>query len=604
MARLEIDDFDELEGLENIEKPEKNENIYNEAAFSADKEDIAIEEELPRQSDEDEESELLKRLSEELERKRKLDEERLKGRRKAFYLLALIIAIVLSASLAFSFMQKKSRENAEPPTESEELKQDDESYTEENAPSEEELIVEEVLSAYERLGIVRCSSYINFRSAPDQKNLANIMGMLRNGAGVDIIDENVEGAEGWALVRSGGMEGYISNSYLLKGEEAEALVSELIALRATVLADKLRIRSSPEIIDGNTLGSAAKGERYELIEEINGEWLKVRTDNLETADEAYISALAENTRLSYGLDEARSLDLRQKVLNSYDRLGVSKASDYVNIRKTKETGSINNIVGKFPGHAAANILAEEEGWYKIKSGKVTGYVKAEFIATGKEAEAIAVSNASVMAIVNTDALNVRSEPGLESNAWTKIVKDQRYNVLNQLDGWVQLELDTGDDDESEQGAYVSTRDNNVTVMYALQEAIEYYPALDAANAAMAKRSRIVNYASQFVGNPYVWGGTSLTKGADCSGFVMSVLRHFGISVPRTSRAQAVSGKKVSSKDMRPGDLVFYANKSGTVNHVAMYIGNGQVVNAASRRSGIKITRWNYRTPVAIRNVID
>ena len=88
-----------------------------------------------------------------------------------------------------------------------------------------------------------------------------------------------------------------------------------------------------------------------------------------------------------------------------------------------------------------------------------------------------------------------------------------------------------------------------------------------------------------------------------SGFVMSVLKHFGISVPRVSRDQAKAGVRVTSDQMKPGDLVFYANSSGVVNHVGMYIGNGQVVNAASRRSGIRIYRWNYRTPVAIRNVI-
>ena len=106
-----------------------------------------------------------------------------------------------------------------------------------------------------------------------------------------------------------------------------------------------------------------------------------------------------------------------------------------------------------------------------------------------------------------------------------------------------------------------------------------------------------------LGVPYVWGGTSLTHGCDCSGFTQSVLKNFGISVPRVSRDQARSGSKVTSANMRPGDLIFYANRSGTINHVGMYIGNGQVVNAASTRSGIRIYRWNYRTPVAIRNVI-
>lgn len=462
---------------------------------------------------------------------------------------------------------------------------------------------QETLESYGNLGIVQCSSYINFRTKPDQTDITNIQGMLKNGAAVDILALNPEGAEGWAQVRSGGMEGYISASYLLQGEEAAAKVDALMDVRATVICDKLRIRSAPEIADGNTIGSAAEGEKYQVLRRVNDDWIEIVTDNIEGADVGYMSASREHVSLAYGLDEARSLDLRQKVLNMYDVLGVSKAQDYVNIRSSPKEDGINNIVGKFPGYAGANILGEEDGWYKIQSGAVTGYVRKDLVATGAEAESLAVSHASVMAIVNTDALNVRAEPSTDAQAWTKITKDQRYNVLNQLDGWVQLELDTGDDEDSEQGAYVSTRDNNVSVTYALQEAVEYKPAVEAANAAAAFRNQIVNYACQFVGNRYVWGGTSLTNGCDCSGFTQSVLKHFGISIPRVSRDQARSGVKVDSSSMRPGDLIFYANRKGTINHVGMYIGNGQVVNAASTRSGIRIYRWNYRTPVAIRNVI-
>ena len=113
----------------------------------------------------------------------------------------------------------------------------------------------------------------------------------------------------------------------------------------------------------------------------------------------------------------------------------------------------------------------------------------------------------------------------------------------------------------------------------------------------------MDYVLQFVGNPYVWGGTSLTNGADCSGFTMKVLEHFGVSLPHYSGSQAKMGRGIKSSEMRPGDLIFYAGSSGAVNHVAMYIGGGQIVHAASRRSGIKISTWNYRTPVAIRNVL-
>ena len=463
--------------------------------------------------------------------------------------------------------------------------------------------LQRVLQQYATLGIVKCDSYINFRSAPNQNDLTNIMGELTNGAAVNILEMDPEGAEGWVHVQSGGMDGYMSKRYLVTGEEAIAMVPELIRVRATVITDHLRMRSGPVIEDGNTVGSAAKGEKYEVLERAGQSWIKIAPDNIDTIDTCYMSADPQYVTIDYGLDEARTLNLKAKVLNMYDHLGVSLASDYINVRSSPKEDGINNIVGKFPGYAGCNILGEEDGWYKIQSGPVTGYVRKDLIATGDTAQNLAVQHAQVMAIVNTESLNVRSEASIDSKAWTAVTSGQRYNVLNQLDGWVQLELDAGDDDGEDQGAFVSTRDNNVTVQYALQEAIEYYPAVEAANAAMDFRNKIVNFACQFVGNRYVWGGTSLTHGCDCSGFTQSVLKNFGISVPRVSRDQARSGSKVTSANMRPGDLIFYANRSGTINHVGMYIGNGQVVNAASTRSGIRIYRWNYRTPVAIRNVI-
>ena len=529
-------------------------------------------------------------------------------------LISALVFCVLIMGLLIRVLVRGGKQSAEPGVEEQRMESAaDASPVMETVSTESQIqrltdqiqadTLQRVLEQYANLGIVKCDSYINFRSAPNQNDLTNIMGELTNGAAVNIVEMDPEGAEGWAHVESGGMDGYMSKRYLVTGEEAVAMVPELIRVRATVITDHLRMRSGPVIEDGNTVGSAAKGEKYEVLERAGQSWIKIAPDNIDTIDTCYMSADPQYVTIDYGLDEARTLNLKAKVLNMYDNLGVSLASDYINVRSSPKEDGINNIVGKFPGYAGCNILGEENGWYKIKSGAVTGYVRKDLIATGDTAQNLAVQHAQVMAIVNTESLNVRSEASTDSKAWTAVTSGQRYNVLNQLDGWVQLELDAGDDDGEDQGAFVSTRDNNVTVQYALQEAIEYYPAVEAANAAMAFRNKIVNFACQFVGNRYVWGGTSLTHGCDCSGFTQSVLKNFGISIPRVSRDQARTGTKVTSANMRPGDLIFYANRSGTINHVGMYIGNGQVVNAASTRSGIRIYRWNYRTPVAIRNVI-
>ncbi|MEG2427071.1 MAG: C40 family peptidase, partial [Clostridium sp.] len=233
----------------------------------------------------------------------------------------------------------------------------------------------------------------------------------------------------------------------------------------------------------------------------------------------------------------------------------------------------------------------------------------------------------LMAIVSTDRLNARTEPKTDAPIWTQVSNSERYIVLKQLDGWVEIELDST-------SAYVAT--DFVDVRYALNEAIKFTPTpvveekveapakkgttskgttgkgtsnkggvgkTPGTAAGSSKRSQIVNYAEQFLGNPYVWGGTSLTNGTDCSGFTMSVMGHFGIGLPHQSGSQAGCGKSISSSEMRPGDLLFYTNSGGSINHVSMYIGNGQVIHASNARDGIKISTWNYRTPAKIVNVI-
>lgn len=116
-------------------------------------------------------------------------------------------------------------------------------------------------------------------------------------------------------------------------------------------------------------------------------------------------------------------------------------------------------------------------------------------------------------------------------------------------------------------------------------------------------TQIASYAKQFVGNPYVHGGTSLTKGADCSGFTQSVFKHFGIKLPRTARAQATVGKKVSFNNLEPGDLVFYGTGGSKITHVAIYIGNGKIVHAQTPRLGIGITTYKIMTRVTARRVV-
>lgn len=475
---------------------------------------------------------------------------------------------------------------------------------EEEEKAKEEQGIQSAIDAYQNLGIVQVSGYVNIRETPDMKG--NIIGKVSGDGACEVLGEEGE----WSHITSGGIEGYISSQYLVTGEEAKELAKSLVKKRAIIMTenDNLNIRSGPSK-DAEIVGQALPAERYEVLSEADG-WVEINS--------GYISA--DYCEVKYALNEGRKLDLKAQAINQYDNLVIFKKSGYMNVRSTPENKGDDNVIGKLTSKAAGDIIETLDGWYKIKSGTVTGYIAAdpELIATGQEAKDLAMQNATQMAIITTDVLNVRVEPNTDSKIWTQIVKDERYPVVDQQDGWVQIDLGSVDaEDGSQDGdekAYISTRDNNVEVRYALNEAIKFTPAKDSSSGAssdgsgsstkQSRRSQLVNYALQFVGNRYVWGGTSLTNGVDCSGFTMRVMEKFGVSLPHYSGSQAQMGKKVTSATMKPGDLIFYAGSNGKVNHVAIYIGNGRIVHAASRRSGIKTSTWNYRTPVAIRSMLD
>ena len=475
---------------------------------------------------------------------------------------------------------------------------------EEEEKAKEEQEIQSAIDAYQNLGIVQVSGYVNIRETPDMKG--NIIGKVSGDGACEVLGEEGE----WSHITSGGIEGYISSQYLVTGEEAKELAKSLVKKRAIIMTenDNLNIRSGPSK-DAEIVGQALPAERYEVLSEADG-WVEINS--------GYISA--DYCEVKYALNEGRKLDLKAQAINQYDNLVIFKKSGYMNVRSTPENKGDDNVIGKLTSKAAGDIMETLDGWYKIKSGTVTGYIAADpvLIATGQEAKDLAMQNATQMAIITTDVLNVRVEPNTDSKIWTQIVKDERYPVVDQQDGWVQIDLGSVDtEDGSQDGdekAYISTRDNNVEVRYALNEAIKFTPAKDSSSGAssdgsgsstkQSRRSQLVNYALQFVGNRYVWGGTSLTNGVDCSGFTMRVMEKFGVSLPHYSGSQAQMGKKVTSATMKPGDLIFYAGSNGKVNHVAIYIGNGRIVHAASRRSGIKTSTWNYRTPVTIRSMLD
>ena len=497
-------------------------------------------------------------------------------RRKGLYkeyavIAALILAVLAGVIFAGSrFFGKKEDQalNAKGKTVEETISQ------EEAKAAREKEEKKAVVDSYENLGIVEVTGYLNVRETASQD--ADVIGKLQDGGACEILEDS---SEEWYHISSGGIDGYISAEYVLTGEKARGKAMEEAALRATITADSLNIRKEPDT-SAEVVGQALKDERY-LVESQTDGWIQISS--------GYISA--DYATVAYSLNEARKLDMRSMVLNLYDNLGISSVDSYLNIRK--EPSEDGEIIGKMTSKSAGEILetSEDGKWYKIQSGPVIGYVSADYILTGQAAKDEALKVAELMAIVSTDRLNAREQPTQDSKIWTQISNNERYPVTEQLDGWVGIELDTSE-------AYVST--DYVDVRYALPEAVKFSPL----DGNQSLRNKMVNYGLQFVGNRYVWGGNDPHTGADCSGFVKYVYSHVaGVSLPRTSREQARQGTSIKSSQMRPGDLIFYTNRGGTVNHVAMYIGNGQIVHAASRRSGIKISTWNYRTPYRIVNML-
>lgn len=283
--------------------------------------------------------------------------------------------------------------------------------------------------------------------------------------------------------------------------------------------------------------------------------------------------------------------------------GIAKVEQYVNIRKKPDESA--EVCGKLANNAACEILSETDGWYEVVTNGVEGYIKAEFLVTGEEAWALADQLKIGYLRVITETLYVREEPTTESDVISLASIDQKLDIVEMGDEWIKVRVR----DEDIQG-YINK--SYIAVEYTLPkgEAVETKKTSKSSKSssksgssrAAKDCSSVVDYATQFVGNPYVYGGSSLTNGTDCSGFTMSVYAKFGVYLPHSSSAQARCGTKVSASELAPGDLIFYGSGS-SINHVALYIGGGKVVHASTERTGIKISNAFYRTPVTIRRVM-
>lgn len=289
------------------------------------------------------------------------------------------------------------------------------------------------------------------------------------------------------------------------------------------------------------------------------------------------------------MDESVYIELQNSGANTYwgyKELGIVNLEEG-NLNVREKASKASAVVGKMYNQAACEILGEEDGWYHITSGEVEGYVSKDYIISGIEAKLLGMELAYTKAVVQVNNLNVREGAGEEYAVVTQVAKGHELEVMESMDGWVKCVLNTDE---------VYVKEEYVEIKEGLNTAItisQYKYGMDVSDV----RVDLCEYALQFVGNPYVWGGTSLTKGADCSGFVLSVYKNYGFKLPHYSRSQSNCGTEISYKDALPGDLLFYGNSKSTISHVAIYIGDGKIVHANDEKTGIIVSNAYYRTPV-------
>ena len=280
--------------------------------------------------------------------------------------------------------------------------------------------------------------------------------------------------------------------------------------------------------------------------------------------------------------------------NPYANIAIAVVDEYLNIRA--EANADAAVLGKLYKNGAAIVLETLDGWYKITSGSVTGYVAADYVVVGDAKLCESVSKK--VGTVNYEAVRLRKEPSTECAVITLLTLNKKVTILDDsVEGWYKVQYGS-------YTGYMSKDYVDAESIYTYAESKEEEAARLAAEEAERKRQeslargqKVVNYAIQFVGNPYVWGGTSLTKGADCSGFVMKVYEKFGVSLPHSSYKLRSVGYSVSAANVQPGDIICYDG------HVAIYMGDGKIVHAANKKDGIKISyNWKYQKVLAIRRI--
>lgn len=319
-------------------------------------------------------------------------------------------------------------------------------------------------------------------------------------------------------------------------------------------------------------------------------------------------------------------------IEEYQNFAIADVDNYVNVRQEPNTDC--EVLGKLYDGAVAQILETvgegENQWFKVVSGSVEGYIKAEFFIHGEDAAAVMDQYVAKYVSVNADKLNVREGQTTESRRIGYLCTGERLKVIedngewihvqytDEIKGYVSAQYVTIEEDyiyaknaeeESAEAAFIKELKDRAGISETVVQentTITVQPPSTLYSTSVELRKAIIDYAMQFLGNRYINGGQSLVTGTDCSGFTMYVLREFGYSISRVPQGQYTSaGRAISYSEAQPGDIICYSDNGGvSCTHVAFYIGNGQILHAANSRDGVKISSATYTDIYGVRNVID
>ena len=449
-----------------------------------------------------------------------------------------------------------------------------------------------IATGYDSLVIAQVDEYVNIRDEASTET-GQIVGKLYNNSAAEIIGQTGD----WYLIKSGDVTGYVNKDYFVTGAQAEELAAEVGDDVATVNTETLMVRKKAST-DSDIIALVGDSQQLQVIDQEDG-WVKVAVDNDVVG---YVSS-------DYVDCETKFVEAESIETSTAREEAVQSALDRADQMKEAAINAMNNADANEAAYAAQEAIVAAAEAKQLASEQELDYnvqeIASTAVSSADEAQYAAYMAEQYQAAAEAEAARQQAEAEAAYAAQQQAQASQQQQNQN----W------TGDQTQQETQAPSTTTDTTTTPDYTTGDTTgstttdssapsgsDYtgdVPQSDASSSDSLRQS-VVNYALQFVGNPYVYGGTSLTNGTDCSGFTQSVLANFGISISRTAASQSGGGTAVDMSNLQPGDLLFYDNGSG-IGHVSMYIGNGQVVHASNEQTGIIVSNVDYRTACAARS---